>query len=269
MVNYNINKIEFISSNDDSAINVDCNLNTNVIETTSIDNLDFSNLYNLFIRFNTISEVYQQCYNSTNSLLNLLTNNINNLNSDYIDSVFINFSNNFNNTIADTLAFNLTINLKNQYVYKNSNIINLKLETSILINWNLAYNNATKYFNINYDGIITGITDLGLEQEFLVIPMQYNDENFNVNSIVGIKSLLLNDSNSLDTSNIKDIILPNGIKTIGDNAFGGIISSDETNLNLNQKVYVNLKWLNLSSSIQIIGNSAFANCRNLEKFRFL
>ena len=260
--NYDINKIEFVSSKDDSIINVDCDLNTNVVETTSIDDLDFSNLYNLFMSFNTISEVYEQCFTSTNSLLNLLINNIKNLKSEYINSLSINFSNDYNNTNVDTLAFNLTIILNDEYTYKGSNVIFEKLESSILIDWKRACDNANSYFNINSQGVITGITDLGLEQPFLVVPMEFYDENYNLNSITGIESLLPNDSNSLDTSNVKAIVLPNNIKTIGNNAFG-------TSNNYNSKnSYENLTWINLPKSLQSIGNEAFASCFKLQSLDF-
>lgn len=255
---YTVTNIELVSKDGKQSYKYDCNIQTGVKVVTEIDTIDFSRLTDLFLKFNTYSEAYQQCFSSSN-LVNFVTSNTN-LSSTFIDNVSINLSNDYNNTKANTLAFNLTITLNDEYVYNGSNVIFMKLETSISIDWKKAFDNANSYFNINSQGVITGITDEGLKQEFLVIPSEYSDANFNTNNITGIESLLPSDNNTLDASNIKAIILPNNIKYIGNNAFGNKTSTDN--------MYKNLVWINLPKSLQSIGNQAFANCTKLQNLDF-
>ena len=255
---YTVTNIELVPNDGTQSYKFDCNIPTGVKVVTEIETIDFSRIIDLFLKFNTYSEAYQQCFSSSN-LVNFVVANTN-LSSAFIDNVSINLSNDYNNTIANTLAFNLTITLNDQYVYKGSNVIFMKLESSISIDWKKAFDNANIYFNINSQGVITGITDEGLKQEFLVVPMEYYDENYNLNSITGIESILPSDNNTLDASNIKGIILPNNIKYIGNDAFGNTTSTD--------KMYKNLVWINLPKSLQSIGDRAFANCTKLQNLDF-
>lgn len=256
---YTITSFELVSVDNSITYNYNCNEQTNVKVVTEIDSIDFSKIIDLFAKFNTYNQAYQQCFSTSSNLINFVASNTN-INSEFIDNVSINFSNDYNNTIANTLAFNLTITLKDKYTYNGSNVIFKKLESSILVDWKQAYNNANDYFNINSQGIITGITDEALKQEFLVIPMEYLDANYNTNPITGIQSLLPSDLNSLTASNIKGVILPNNIKVIGDNAFGNNANPETA--------YQNLTWINLPKSLQSIGNEAFANCTKLQSLDF-
>lgn len=258
--NYDV-EIELISK-DDTFSNAIYNCTTSIKPVTNIQNIDFSRLENYFsTTINNPLTAYKLIYNDSDSLLNLLVS-YTNINPLWVESVSINLSNEFNNSQSDLLAFNLTINLNNEYIYNNSHIVNVKLTSAYKVDWEQASNTANLYFTFDDSGTITGITDLGLQQELLIVPQFYKNSNWDVNQIYNIESLTPSDNNIVKTSNVKVIILPNSIKTIGDNAFGNSSSFN------NSLAYSNLKWINLPSSLSSIGNSAFANCSNLQNLDF-
>lgn len=252
-------EIELISSND-SFSNTTYTCTTSIKQVTNISNINFSQLENYFsTTINNPLTAYKLIYNSSDALLNLLTS-YTNIKSEWVDSVSINLSNEFNNSVSDLLAFDLTINLNDEYIYNNSHIINVKLTSAYKIDWEQASNTASLYFTFDDSGTITGITDLGLQQELLIVPQFYKNSNWDTNQIYNIESLIPSDNNIVKTSNVKIVILPNSIKTIGDNAFG---NSSKSSLS-----YTNLKWINLPSSLSSIGSQAFANCSNLQNLDF-
>ena len=228
------------------------NVETSVPVANEISNLNFDKLKEYFLHFNQIINVYNYLYANNNSLMNIITL-YTNLSSDQISSLSINFSNNFNLGNTNTLSFELQIFLNSNYVYNGSNVISCILPTSIIIDWNNASVNASKFFVFDDNGSITGITNLGLQNEVLIIPEWYINDNGDTMQVNSISSLLPKTGGNL--SNIKAIILPNRIKIIGDNAFGNSIAAN---------AYSNLKWINLPKSLSSIGNYAFANCTNLQ-----
>ena len=228
------------------------NVDTSVPVANEISNLNFDRLNEYFLHFNEIINVYNSLYANNNALMNIITL-YTNLTSDQISSVSINFSNNFNLGSTNTLSFELQIFLNSNYVYNGSNVISCILPTSIIIDWNSAAVNASKLFVFDDVGSITGITNLGLQNEVLIIPEWYITDNGDTVQVNSISSLLPKTPG--DLSNIKAIILPNKIKSIGANAFGS---------NTAGNAYSNLKWINLPKSLSNIGNYAFENCTNLQ-----
>lgn len=266
-----IQSIDIISKtpNSDNCYNVDIRVNSNngekyvirniktsVPVANEISNLNLENLNKYFLSFNQIINVYNSLYSNSNSLINIITS-YTNLTSNQIARTSINFSNNFNYGNTNTLTFELRIFLNSNYIYNNSNVITCILPTSIIIDWNSASVNATKFFNFDDNGSIIGITDLGLQNDVLIIPEYYTNDNGDILEVNSIISLLPNNSSNL--SRIKAIVLPNKIKVLGQNAFGNSVSN---------LAYSSLKWINLPKSLSSIGDYAFANCTNLQNLSF-
>ena len=230
------------------------NVETSVPVATEISNLNFDRLNDYFLHFNQIMSVYNFLYanNNNNALINVLTS-YTNLNSDQISRATINFSNNFNLGSTNTLSFELKIFLNSNYVYNGSNVITYTLPTSIIIDWNSASVNASKFFVFD-DKSIIGLTDLGAQSEVLIVPESYTTDNGDTVDVDYITSLSPTGT-GVNLSNIKAIILPNRIKIIDTNAIGNSTAANACS---------NLKWINVPKSLSSLGDYAFANCTNLQ-----
>ena len=239
-----------IKSNNDSLIETTDWLKTSIPVTNDIGTINFDNLKKQFLTFNDISVAYNFIY-STSTLINLITSNTV-LNSDQILNASLNISNNFGDDLK-TLSFDLTLDLNNCNSNGKTTFV-VNLPTSCEIDWTSASQNFNKYFNVDSVGTsITSIKDIAAAQEILIIPETYtNDEGEQV-AIQNIESLL---PETTTTINTKIIIMPNSIKVIGNNAFGNKVTTGQR--------FNNLKWINLSKQLAKIGNSAFANCTNLQ-----
>ena len=235
------------------------NVETSVPVANEISNLNFDRLNDYFLHFNQIMNVYNFLYanNNNNTLINVLTS-YTNLNSDQISRATINFSNNFDDAGTTKLSFELQIFLNSNYVYNGSNVITYTLPTSIIIDWNSASVNASKFFVFDDNGSITGLTDLGAQSEVLIIPESYTTDNGDTVKVNSITSLLPT-GGTVNLSNIKAIILPNRIKIIGANAIGNSTAGNACS---------NLKWINVPKSLSYLGDYAFANCTNLQNLSF-
>ena len=232
------------------------NVETSVPVANEISNLNFDRLNDYFLHFNQIINVYNFLYanNNNNALMDVITS-YTNLNSDQVSRASINFSNNFDEGSTTKLSFELQIFLNSNYVYKGSNVITYNLPTSIIIDWNNAAANASKFFVFDENGSITGLTDLGLQSEVLIIPESYTADNGDTVKVNSITSLSPTTGANGNLLNIKAIILSNRIKFIGANAIGNSTVASACS---------NLRWINLPKSLSYLGDYAFANCTNLQ-----
>lgn len=245
-------KLAIKSNNDSLTENTDW-LKTSIPATNDIGTINFDNLKKQFLTFNDINIAFDFIYSSTSSLINLITSNTA-LNSNQILNASVNISNNFGDDLK-TLSFDLTLVLNNCNSNGKTTFV-VNLPTSCEIDWTSASQNFDKYFNVDSVGTtITSIKDSAANEKILIIPETYTNAEGDQVTIENIQSLSP-ETTTVTTINTKIIIMPNSIKAIGNNAFGNKVTPGQ--------IFNNLKWINLSKQLATIGNSAFANCTNLQ-----
>lgn len=119
-----------------------------------------------------------------------------------------------------------------------------------------------KYFKIDHDGTIRGLTDAGKELTDISIPLQIN----------GIVVKYISDYAFYKNTNLEKISIPNSVKMIGYAAFWGCVNLKSIKISDDLEYIpfdcfrecIKLTTITLPSALKKIGEYAFADCVKLK-----